>query len=455
LTQTIRHQIKRVVFDLQFSDEPTAFGIRKKLETLFHSEFIPVLKTVLDQHAPIGQLYFIPRLEIDLGSVDPKHIETADLAGILYRQLVRQFKDVPFKDIPSTAALLSGADTLFHFLHTGTWPCPTVFENVEDLEQEVQALPPFEFAKVMAELPINLTHERASLRLVYQFNSIFVDWIIDQLIQKAKNVFTFEPSVLSRLKDKLGRVSSFKDKASFIQNLAFALSEKSTPELEKQLKIYREVFLQEKESQTGLAFVDNALFPPPTMRDEKARSTIPDKHVSSEFGEEGKAEIFTSYAGVVLLHPFLGPFFRGLNLLNARNRFESVDAQQHAIHVLHFLASGEENPEEPTTCLLKILCGYPLAAPFEKVRTVSYAEKEEAQALLLAVVGHWSTLKNTSADGFRQEFLQREGKLEILDSGFHLVVEQRSIDVLLSSLSWSYSIIRLPWMERPLQVDWA
>lgn len=469
MTQTIRHQIKRVIFDFQYSDEPTAFEARKKLETLFHSDFIPVLETVFDQHAPHGRPYYIPRLEIDLGSMDPQQVAKTDLAGILYQQLVQQLKDVSFTDIPFTATPISGVDTLFQFLTTGTWPCPTIFENVDELEQEVRALPSLEFAKVMAELPLILSREGSSLRFVYQFNVAFVDWIIDQLIQKAKKVFTFEPMVLSRLKEKSIRISSLKNKASFIHDLALTLSQKITPEVEKEINNMFDVFIHERESQVEVSLVDNQLFALKPPGEEKRIGTIAGSDIASKFKEEAtsgsdislesedeaKTGMYTSFAGVVLLHPFLGRFFQGLNLLNAQNQFESIEAQRQAIHVLHFLASGVENPEEPATGLLKVLCGYPLTAPLEKVRTVSSVEKEEAQALLLAVVGHWSTLKNTSSDGFRREFLQRDGKLEVLDSGIHLTVEQRSIDVLLSSLPWSCSIIRLPWMERPLRVDWA
>jgi hypothetical protein len=34
------------------------------------------------------------------------------------------------------------------------------------------------------------------------------------------------------------------------------------------------------------------------------------------------------------------------------------------------------------------------------------------------------------------------------------VVENKTHDVLLSFLPWGYGIIKLPWLERPLFVDW-
>lgn len=455
MKQTHRHQIKRVVFDFQFSDETTAFGARKKIETLFHSDCLPVLESVFEAHVPSGSFYHIPRLEIDLGTLNLEHIETADLAGILSRQLVPQIKEVSSEGFLPIDAALSCRDTFIHFLNTGTWPCPTVFEDVYELERSTRDLLPSEFSEVMDELLLVLTEEVASLRLVYQFNSSFVNGIIDQLIQRMKNVFTFDSFVSARLKHVLGRVSSLREKAFFIQNLASALSHKFTPELEQEFKKTLDVILQEKDGQVEFSLGKNTWFPSQAATKDKRKTAISNRKFSSECEENVQEEVFTSYAGVVLLHPFLCRFFQNLHLLNEKNRFESLDAQEHAIHVLHFLASGMEHLEEPKTCLLKVLCGFSLAGPLKRDRTIADREKEEAQALLLAVIGHWAKLKKTSAHGFCQEFLQREGKFEIRDSEYHLMVEQRSIDILLSSLPWSYSIIRLPWMEVPLRVDWV
>jgi Contractile injection system tape measure protein len=450
LKKAIRHQIQRVVFDFQYSDEATAFGSRKKLEAKFFSDFLPVLEGVLDQHAQNGQSYHIPRVEIDLGSMDPERVDVAELIEILHRQLAQQLSQGLFQDAQALASPLCAADTLFHFLRNGTWPSPTVFSSVAELEEAVISLFLLESAEVLTRLSSILALEESSLRLVYQFNLAFVDRIIDQLLQRLERTFTFE---FSRVRDRLGRVTVLKGKAWIIQNLALVISQDLTTEEETKFKQTFDLFLQEKEDQVLLE--GRGLFAHQIANDKKKKNATLAIKVSSEFKEEVKAGVYTPYAGIVLLHPFLCRFFESLNLLNSQNQFKDEDAQRHAIHMFHFLASGMENPEEPQASLLKVICGYTLEAPLDRVRTLGDMEKEEAQSLLLAVIGHWSSLKNTSPDGFRQEFLQREGKLETRDSVFHLTVEQRSIDVLLPSLPWSFSIIRLPWMKGPLRVDWA
>jgi len=453
MTDTIRHQIKRAVFDLQFSNEATAFVVRKKLEMLFHSDFIPVLETVFDQHAPLGQPFYIPRLEIDLGALDSDSIETTDFKGILSRQLVQQLRDISYQDPIPLSTPLSIQAALFHFLQTGTRLWSAVFRSVSELEQEVRALPPFQSSQLVSGLSSILAREESSLRLVYQFSPEFVAWIIDQLFLTLENRCTIEKPALIRMKERLDPVTTFKKHAVCVQSLAFAISRDLTPELERQFQETFGVLLREKEGEDKSSLLKDTLVVPQPSIEEKLQEKIPPFDVPSE--EIFKEEVYTRYAGIVLLHPFLRRFFHGLHLLDVHGQFKTEDAKYHAIHVLHFLASGVENPEEHETVLFKILCGYPLATPVERERHLDKREKEEAQTLLLAVIGHWAKLKNTSPDGFRQEFLRREGKIERLETGFNLVVEQRAVDVLLSFLPWSYSIIRLPWMEGPLRVDWA
>ena len=82
-------------------------------------------------------------------------------------------------------------------------------------------------------------------------------------------------------------------------------------------------------------------------------------------------------------------------------------------------------------------------------------EREEADALLEAVIRHWEVLRNTSGDGLRGTFLLRRGKVSLRDDGDWLLqVEAQSFDILLDRLPWGISMIKLPWMEKMLWVEW-
>ncbi len=80
---------------------------------------------------------------------------------------------------------------------------------------------------------------------------------------------------------------------------------------------------------------------------------------------------------------------------------------------------------------------------------------EESEALLQSVIRYWPPLKNTSVDGLRHSFLQREGKLEQKQNGWLLTVEQKTIDILLDKLPWGFSTVTLPWMKEMISVDWC
>lgn len=80
--------------------------------------------------------------------------------------------------------------------------------------------------------------------------------------------------------------------------------------------------------------------------------------------------------------------------------------------------------------------------------------KIECEELLQAAIGHWSVLKNTSVDGLRETFLQRNGKISRVEKGWKLQVERKTVDVLLAKLPWGLGIIKLPWMNDMMFVEW-
>lgn len=187
----------------------------------------------------------------------------------------------------------------------------------------------------------------------------------------------------------------------------------------------------------------------------KKRSTPPsEKNQGKSKSREGEEEgIYVDHAGLVLLHPFMESVFKEFDLLKDGN-FKNEESRSIAIHLLCFLATGEETPAEHLLTFEKFLCGAELDEPVERFVTLGQSMKDECDTMLQAAIGHWKALKNTSPDGLREGFLQRSGKLMLDGFQNRLVVENKSHDVLLSFLPWGYGIIKLPWLERPLFVDW-
>lgn len=164
--------------------------------------------------------------------------------------------------------------------------------------------------------------------------------------------------------------------------------------------------------------------------------------------------VFISNAGVVLLHVFLQHCFKAAGWVQ-QGKFIDTTAQQKAIYLIHFLATGETEAAEYELVMPKLLCGWPMEQPVETGLTLSAEELEEADQLLQSAIRQWTSLKNTSPDGLRVNFLQREGLLKCKDDKWYLQVAALSaIDLLLDTLPWTLSMIKLPWMASLLRVEW-
>lgn len=169
--------------------------------------------------------------------------------------------------------------------------------------------------------------------------------------------------------------------------------------------------------------------------------------------EDPTAEgIHIANAGLILLAPFLSLLFERLGLSEKSEIKDPATAQA----LLHFLATGEEGPQEFQVPLAKVLTGWPMEKAISLPMTLADEMKIEAGLMLESVIGHWSMLKNTSVAGLRESFLQRQGKLSRTPRGAWLLqMEQRAFDMLLQQLPWSFSIIRLPWMKRVIRTEWV
>ena len=164
-------------------------------------------------------------------------------------------------------------------------------------------------------------------------------------------------------------------------------------------------------------------------------------------------DFYVTNAGLIILWPFLPKFFRSLELI-IDNRFIDVKAQTKAIHILQYLAAGKQNTFEYVMVLNKILCGYEVHKPIRSKLKFSKNDMDKADEFLESVIKQWEALKNTSPGGFRNSFLQRSARLKEFPDKWELQVETKAFDMLLDKLPWGISVIRLPWMEKPVYTNW-
>jgi hypothetical protein len=158
-------------------------------------------------------------------------------------------------------------------------------------------------------------------------------------------------------------------------------------------------------------------------------------------------------AGLALIHVYLPPLFRRLNLLTDQETFTSAAATTRAVQLLQHLAYGDDTPPDAVLALNGVLCGLSVDAPIGNA-TLSDEERQMCDDALHALIRQWSVLPTMSLAAFRIEFLQRQGRLTRTDGDWQLIVSRGQLDAYVDQLPWPISPIRHPWMPWSLRVQW-
>ena len=159
-------------------------------------------------------------------------------------------------------------------------------------------------------------------------------------------------------------------------------------------------------------------------------------------------------AGLVLLNGYIELLFDRLGLLNGSRTFLNSEAPFNAIKYLQFLAAGTNDAEGDVLVLNKILCGLPLLIPVKHDLEVSAPNKELIDGLIKAAIGQWPQIGQSSIDGFRGNWLLRDGLLVEYADKWELIVEKKAYDILIARSPFSLSVIKYPWMDKPIHVNW-
>lgn len=162
-------------------------------------------------------------------------------------------------------------------------------------------------------------------------------------------------------------------------------------------------------------------------------------------------QLLVDNAGLILLHPFLKYFFISVGLLDEENR---ITDQPLAAHVLHYIATGQECDFEHGMLLEKYLVGIPLEESIARDVPIPDSMKEEVEELLNAFKQNWKSMSGSSSEAIRETFIRRSGKLIVESPQSRLVIERKTVDILLDQLTWTISMIRFPWMKDMLYVEW-
>jgi hypothetical protein len=168
-----------------------------------------------------------------------------------------------------------------------------------------------------------------------------------------------------------------------------------------------------------------------------------------------KGSVSVRNAGLVLINGYLSILLTRLDLISEQKKFFSTETRLAAVHYLQYVVTGLDNTEESLLPLNKLLCGIPLSQPVMQSVEISEAHKALIDGLIEAIISHWPSIGNCSVYGFRGNWLVRNGLLTENDDRWELTVEKRAYDLLINKSPFSFSVIRYPWMDKPLHVNWS
>ena len=158
-------------------------------------------------------------------------------------------------------------------------------------------------------------------------------------------------------------------------------------------------------------------------------------------------------AGIVLLNNYIEMLIDRLELLEEK-QFKDSSSQLNAVHYLQYVVTGLTKTEETLLPLNKVLCGLPITTPVMESITITEDQKKLINGLINAAISHWPNVGDTSILGFRGNWLVRDGLLIEKEERWELSVEKRVYDLLIHKSPFSFSIIKYPWMKKPLHVIW-
>jgi len=162
---------------------------------------------------------------------------------------------------------------------------------------------------------------------------------------------------------------------------------------------------------------------------------------------------YINNAGLVLLYPYLKTLFEKAGY-TTENKFLNTTAQTGAIYLLDYAAFGGAKSSEHLLVLNKLLCGLDIVQPITNNKQLSEQHKYLVESMLQGLINNWSIIGETTIDGLRESFIDREGSLIEQEDKWLLTIKTMSIDVLVDKLPYNFSTINLPWMKKPLQVNW-
>lgn len=496
------HQIAQLIFEIDVPSTDQAFSFQNDASSFIRNEVSRVLESILDEYDQPGMIIRIDELELSLENISFNPANMPFLREELRKQLNEQLSEQLHSKVVGEKKDSSGKvqvsiraesedvlEILDYYLDHGRLPWWASHIKNFQFNQEFLNLMESNPSDLIGIVKSKLSKEHVRERLVNQLNPELVQKLLIELIPPSgewhghflqlvkaivnrNSVKTFlkqlglQPN--STVSQRLSHLLEVVDQQGFsIQQFLknglddAALRGEMIQAIVRLQRMNRsekgellKPFIGQDELIETEEQLEQLLSGPiePVERNEIETSEFEESYLESN--EQEANDILAENAGLVIVQPYFTAFFNTLGFLEA-NQFKNEEMRHHAVYVLHYLASGEsEKPDEHQVVLNKILCGIPIDQPITDFQGISDKEKQEANDLMQSVVENWKALKSTSVDGLRQMFMRREGHLRRENEAWVMNVEREGYDILLDKLPWGISMLRAPWLEEIIHVEW-
>jgi Contractile injection system tape measure protein len=484
-----RHRIQRQVLELTVGDANAAPGIQEQLARACREPLLAGMTSLFDAVAPAHQLLRLERLEIDVG-----RIEGGDWAPEFERRLLaeleRQLQSCAAQRQPGHAAQSADAggdefDAFVFFLRHGRLPW---WRRTADPAWSGAFLAT-DARHIQALRALLHEEPRALTRLVSALDDAALETLVSSispLRDCTRALHELRPADAAALNQRwrlkfwrtvVAGSLALRDGATAATLVHALLAQRCELALEQSRQrpavasesggsgfapLIRPVNVAALpafwRAHCEAAFLQMEYATPPAAATGEPVQTAsaPGQPRQASRGREPRSAsaeiIYLPCAGILLLHPFLKTLFHDRGLLEG-GQFIDDPARQRGAQLLGYLATGNTQTPEYELGFAKLLTGIDLEAPLESA-WLEEADTAACDALLAAVLGHWTALRSSSAAWLRSQFFLRDGKLETVDGGFRVTVERRAQDVLLARLPWGFGVISLPWLQQRIFVQW-
>ena len=461
--------IRKEKIKIRTASEQYALQVRKQLTDSLQFDLMAMMENVFAQIESPGVYINIDKIKIDLGRITSKDLGQyfvklveEKLVNELQKHFPRNnegfaarhkknspdFDDTYFeKDFSSqfSNAQQQNLNALLYFIENGMYPWwykESIRQTPEQLlssltKDEIEALllkiislekkrSVEELQTVIDRLFIHLPHpknEALLYHLLALYNEPSLSHNVQQLVLNKKDL------------QQLYRVP---EKDFYSRLFRFLLSENSEAGKDTIKNFIRQLEFHQKNDIEASSI-------------EIEKEVVKRKPPRNPENEEG---IYISNAGLILLHPFLQPFFAELGLLTDKNQFISIAAQHKATVLLYYLQTNNEDYKEWEMALNKIICGMRYDELIPDGIIITASEKEESRSLLQSVVSYWEALKGASIESMQNTFFMREGKIMWKDENWLIQIERTGFDILIEKLPWGITTIKLPWLQHIIFTEW-